>query len=891
MVFTMALPLSAAPIIWEDQKSYNWHNAANWSPAVVPGATSDAWVRYGIVYIMDGAANARTLLLGGDAYAHLDVYGTGNSITTWAGADGALGLDVRSGSLTVEKGASLTTQAVEIRGTGGWDEGVIVATYDNSAGRPSRWLNTGNMTLHEGGKFIVESGAFAESRNLTVIDGGNASISAGSTWQMDRLVIEDNSTNDDPDLVVTSEGTIITKNATVRGVVSMSPRDFWDYRRGASWNSESILADGGTIDLAAGSHLKTGLLSIQGGEVLIGHGKEAVASAEIGKLEAGGGGKLVLNGGTLIFRESGFTFSGVDPGEVVIGNGGAVFETRGRTYPAGKNDAVVINASLQGSGGLETWTFGSIELAQASTYQGDTVVLNGTLIVDNREGSATGSGAVRVGQIGTLAGSGFIAGNVINDGTVSPGNSPGTLHINGDFHQNSDGTLLIEVGSPETYDILNVGGNVHIGGSLVVDNDKPLKFGQQINLIQAHGRTTGFFDSIAFSNPPDARILFESNEGTGTLSIAPLSYSQVATSPNETILATALDPWIGSQDGDKKNVSRNLDQLTAAEYQQAFSAISPAIYGAALDTAIEQSQSQSTTLAQHLASRRLREVPATLESKDWEAWTISSGLYSTGSMSSLAGNEFSSGNFLSGIERKLDATFTAGLFTGFGDSEGTFSGASRTEQDRLTFGGYVTAQQDGYYANTALGAGILDMDVTRSIRFGGLSRTAKSSTDGSEFFGLISGGYDLHANNWTFGPTAGFQYSKVRYDDVKEHGAGALDLAIENPEDDSLRSQIGARVAYRQKANDRLTLIPEARLFWQHEFLRNNTSLDATLEQGSGPGFTHRMAKSDGDSLSGGVALGFQTPVGFYGNVSYDVEAGRESNLNQTLSIGADWRF
>ena len=891
MVFTMALPLSAAPIIWEDQKSYNWHNAANWSPAVVPGATSDAWVRYGIVYIMDGAANARTLLLGGDAYAHLDVYGTGNSITTWAGADGALGLDVRSGSLTVEKGASLTTQAVEISGAGGWDEGVIVSTYDNSTGRPSRWLNTGNMTLREGGKFIVESGAFAESRNLTVIDRGYASISAGSTWQMDRLVIENNSTNDHPDLEVTSGGKIITKNATVRGVVSMSPRDFWDYRLGAIWKSESILVDGGTIDLEAGSHLKTGLLSIQGGEVLIGHGKGAVASAEIGKLEAGGGGKLVLNGGTLIFRESGFAFNDVDPGEIIIGNGGAVFETRGRTYPAGRNDAVVINASLQGIGGLETWTYGSIELAQASTYQGDTVVLNGTLIVNNSDGSATGSGAVRVSQIGTLAGSGFVAGNVINDGTISPGNSPGTLHIGGDFHQNSDGTLLIEVGSPEAYDILNVGGNVHIGGSLVVDNAKPLKFGQQINLIQAHGRITGFFDSITVSNPSDARILFQSNEGTGTLSIAPISYSQVAANPNETRLATALDPWISSQDGDKKNVSRNLDQLTAAEYHQAFAAISPSLYGSALDTAIEQNQSQSTTLAQHLASRRLREVPAAVESKDWEAWAISTGLYSAGSMSSLAGNEFSSGNFLSGIERKLDSTFTAGVFTGYGDSEGTFSGASRTEQDRFTLGGYATAQRDGYYATTALGAGIIEMDVTRSIRFSDLSRTAKSSTDGSEFFGLISGGYDLHVNNWTFGPTAAFQYSKVRYDDVREHGAGALDLAIENPEDDSLRSQIGARVAYLHKASEQLTLIPEARLYWQHEFLRDNSPLDATLEQGSGPGFTHRMAKSDGDSVSGGVTLGFQTPVGFYGNVSYDVEVGRESNLNQTLSIGADWRF
>lgn len=183
------------------------------------------------------------------------------------------------------------------------------------------------------------------------------------------------------------------------------------------------------------------------------------------------------------------------------------------------------------------------------------------------------------------------------------------------------------------------------------------------------------------------------------------------------------------------------------------------------------------------------------------------------------------------------------------------------------------------------------MDITRSIQFGGLSRKAHSGTDGTEFFGLISGGYDFREANWVFGPTGSLQYSKVRYDDLKEHGAGALDLAVENPEDNSLRSQVGGRVAYLHKASEQLTLIPEARVFWQHEFLRDSETLHASLEQGSGANFAHQISDSDGDSVSGGVALGFQTNFGFYGNVSYDIEIGRESDLNHTLSAGVDWKF
>lgn len=416
-----------------------------------------------------------------------------------------------------------------------------------------------------------------------------------------------------------------------------------------------------------------------------------------------------------------------------------------------------------------------------------------------------------------------------------------------------------------------------------------LAFGQRINLIQGNQPITGEFKSIRTSGFDDVRGIFKVIGNSAILIIAPESYAQVATTSNEIDLASALNTWIDDGPGDTKTVSENLDQLGAADYRQAFAAISPSLYAAALATAVEQSQSQSTALSQHLNSRHLRQSPAT--DMNWEAWALSTGLSSSGSMSSLKEDDFSSGNFLSGIERKLDATFSAGIFTGYGDSQGDFAGASEIEQERLTLGAYATAQRGGYYANSALGLGILEMDVTRSIQFGGLSRKAHSSTDGTEFFGLISGGYDFNEANWTFGPTGSLQYSKIRYDDVKERGVGALNLAVENPEDDSLRSQIGGRVAYQHKASEQLTLIPEARLFWQHEFLRSNETLDASLEQGTGASFTHQTADSDGDSLYGGVALGFQTNFGFYGNVSYDIEIGRESAINQTLSLGADWKF
>jgi hypothetical protein len=57
-------------------------------------------------------------------------------------------------------------------------------------------------------------------------------------------------------------------------------------------------------------------------------------------------------------------------------------------------------------------------------------------------------GTVRVGAGGRLKGSGRVQGKieVVNGGFVSPGASPGTLTIEGDFVQQVGGRLEVEIG-------------------------------------------------------------------------------------------------------------------------------------------------------------------------------------------------------------------------------------------------------------------------------------------------------------------------------------------------------------------------------------------------------------------------------------------------------------
>ena len=67
-----------------------------------------------------------------------------------------------------------------------------------------------------------------------------------------------------------------------------------------------------------------------------------------------------------------------------------------------------------------------------------------------------------------ISGTGHFVGDVDNYGTVSPGNSPGTLQVTGDYTQSADATLAIDidgfVGNGPMSDQLLVSGNAAVGG-------------------------------------------------------------------------------------------------------------------------------------------------------------------------------------------------------------------------------------------------------------------------------------------------------------------------------------------------------------------------------------------------------------------------------------------
>ncbi|MGQ0628158.1 MAG: FG-GAP-like repeat-containing protein, partial [Phycisphaerales bacterium] len=189
-------------------------------------------------------------------------------------------------------------------------------------------------------------------------------------------------------------------------------------------------------------------------------------------------------------------------------------------------------------------------------------------------------------QDGTITGDGTINGPVINFGSIEPGNSPGTLRINGSFTQvgeipgfgSSAGRLKMQVEGTGTnqFDRLVVTGQTQLGGGLIVESPvggfpAPPPEGLSLPLIDALGGigisdTTGMpadhFDVAFFprvpgpgGGPSDQFLRLERPEGggaqffnltTGTLG-APLNVNDPS---NTSATSTPSSVTAGDLDGD-----------------------------------------------------------------------------------------------------------------------------------------------------------------------------------------------------------------------------------------------------------------------------------------------------------------------------------------------------
>lgn len=276
----------------------------------------------------------------------------------------------------------------------------------------------------------------------------------------------------------------------------------------SSAGSANFTLNPGMVSGATGGHLEFANSSTADSSTVIVNGGQNAAGGTVFFLDDSTGGKanvVVIGNGTLdlsLHNAPGVTLASVQgDGLVLLGSSRLTINTR---------LVVPFAGVISGVGSLAKTGRGTYDLTNASTYSGGTIVKGGTLLADNTNGSATGTGSVRVSS-GTLGGTGTIAGLVIvgsgnpgNGSFLTPGQSfahPGTLTILDRLTFNSDGFFNVGLNRSLTAgEVVANGVTINAGATFAFFNNRgvTVPVGTVLTLINNTSATpiTGQFDNL-----------------------------------------------------------------------------------------------------------------------------------------------------------------------------------------------------------------------------------------------------------------------------------------------------------------------------------------------------------------------------------------------------------
>jgi autotransporter-associated beta strand protein len=166
---------------------------------------------------------------------------------------------------------------------------------------------------------------------------------------------------------------------------------------------------------------------------------------------------------------------------------------------------------------------GSLTLNGPGSLTGGTTVSEGTLLINN----AWAGTAVSVASGATLGGTGAISGSVTVSGTLSPGDSIGTLSMSNSLTLTSASATVMELNATTLAcdKVIGIRTLTYSGTMTVLNTGGTLAAGQSFQLFSASNYIGNFTSTNLPALDPSLRWLWVPS--TGTLSVAP----SVATNP------------------------------------------------------------------------------------------------------------------------------------------------------------------------------------------------------------------------------------------------------------------------------------------------------------------------------------------------------------------------
>ena len=578
---------------------------------------------------------------------------------------------------------------------------------------------------------------------------------------------------------------------------------------------------------------------------------------------------------------------------------------------------------ISGAGGslIKTGS-GIFTLTGANTYSGSTVVNAGTLWVN---GSIVGTTTVGAG--GTLGGIGSV-GDVTVNGRFAPGNSIGTINT-GNLTFNAGSIYEVEVDAAGNSDRTNVTGTVSLGNAalnvlaengtyaaatdyLIIDND---------GVDPVTGTFGNLTSNLAFLDPSVSYAGGDGNDVILTMTRNYISFSQVAFTPNQRAVATALENITPVATGDMAGITTVVTGLSAPQARSAYDQMG----GAGMAAFSEIDLSASTQYMKILSNRiSFFQSPDSYSLAQWNSGpllassspieTIDPNLLSgTGKTDPLTSEknsgfwgqgigvwgdrkgkdiaeqyDFQATGAVIGLDHRFNNNFLAGLSFSYSESDLAFDKLDDTgEAQKWETALYSAWMSENWNIDFMAAYARNDYDTKRHITFGSIDRIAEGSFDGNGYSAYLEGSYLFGLKKIVLQPMISFQLVRMNYDGYTETGAGALNLKVRDRDETSMIGSLGLRAVKAFQAADNKSLVLELRARWAHEFNKDNRLINTSFAGDTSYAGNFRVEGGDpvSDRLVTGAGLTFHYWKNMNGYLNYDASIGNDA-LDHCFSIG-----
>jgi outer membrane autotransporter protein len=896
----------------------SWFTPGNWTPAAVPGTTTDAIINDGSTVNIDvDGAQAQSVSITGLSFVNFNNAATAAGLPAIAiTGTGDAGFGVINTQLIFNDSSSAANATITLVGSGltVFDDGIVRFNDTSTAGSSILSVSnqaqiafggastagdatitagigglvifgdtadagTAQITNQSGG--VTAFGASADAATATIINnaGGTLDISLASTLLGGSGQVNVGSLSGAGNVFLGGANLIaggLNQDNTISGVIAdgMSPAITAYLAQGGG--PLPPLTGGSLTKVGTGTLTLTGTNTYTGGTSIL-EGVIAIASdANLGAAS----GPLTLDDGTLQLNAS---LNLASTRAITLGPGGGTVDTNGFNS--------TISQGMTGVGAFIKVGDGTLTLSGANTHLGGTAVFGGTLRAGAVNTFNPASGNIATGPAGTIDLAGFdqTVPGVFNQGLIQTGGTGSTdLTVTGTY-LGLGGTLALNTflgadGSPSDRLVLDGATATATGSSLLsIANIGGLgaqTVGPGILVVDTIGGATTAPGAFALAGPvvagPYEYMLFRGNGNPDAWYL-------------RSTLECSLDPTnpvcAGAPPG-----------ATAPNYRREVS-----LYAALPSMTLQYGRAILDTLHERVGQQG--PVGSFSEGASNGAWGRVIGMHGKqdGDRIGIYGDgpeydydfwAFQGGNDFYRSTSDAGARNRAGGFFAIGTAHGDVTHVGGLDAGDDTFQGYSIG---GYWTHYTPQDAYLDAVImgTWYDAKGESTRFPALKTDGFGFASSLEGGYPFRfAGGFIAEPQAQLIYQTVNLDNA--HDIGAF---VHFDDVDALTGRVGIRFvqswATTQTGISGYGLYDKGRLtawfrpnIW-YEFLG-----DPKTKISSEDGFVPFSSQIDGTTLelNAGLTLDVAANTAIYANTSYDIGLDGDSHAyDGKLGLKVSW--